>query len=315
MPVVYERLYKNVLGCFDYYCFVYMLRLWIDAARPRTLPVSVGPVIVAAAYAWYFSVLHPVIVSVCVVFALLAQIASNFANDYFDYKKGADRSDRVGPRRAVASGDISPQKMLKAAIFTLFLACAIGSTLIYYGGWLLIIAGVLIALFALAYSAGPYPLAYHGLGDITVFIFFGLVAVILTYFIQAGEINYPIIGAGIAIGLLSVNVLLVNNYRDMEADKISGKRTTVVLFGRNWAKWTYLVNGIIAIGTTFFVWEKSFLFFIPLLYLIVHVSTWSKLVKRSGYELNPVLGMTARNLFIFTILISLSLCYAKWMGI
>ena len=140
-----------------------MLKLWIDAARPRTLPVSVGPVVVAAAYAWYFDVFHPVIVSVCVVFALLAQIASNFANDYFDYKKGADRSDRVGPRRAVASGDISPQKMLKATTFTLFLACAIGSTLIYYGGWWLIIAGVLIALLAMAYSAGPYPLAYHGL--------------------------------------------------------------------------------------------------------------------------------------------------------
>lgn len=292
-----------------------MLKLWIEAARPRTLPVSVGPVVVSAAYAWYFNVFHPVIVSVCIIFALLAQIASNFANDYFDYEKGADRSDRVGPRRAVASGDISPRAMLKATLITLALACVIGSTLIYYGGWMLIIAGVLIALFALAYSAGPYPLAYHGLGDVTVFIFFGLVAVILTYFIQAGEINLPIIGGGAAIGLLSVNVLLVNNYRDMEADEISGKRTTVVLFGRSWAKWTYFFNGLIAVGITYFVWAKGFLFVVPLLYLVIHILTWRKLVKRRGEALNPVLGMTARNLFIFTILISLSLCYAKWSGL
>ena len=314
MPVVFAKRYKNVSGYRNLYG-LYMLKLWIDAARPRTLPVSGGPVVVAAAYAWYFEVFHPVIVSVCVVFALLAQIASNFANDYFDYKKGADRSDRVGPRRAVASGDISPQKMLKATLFTLFLACAIGSTLIYYGGWWLIIAGALIALFAMAYSAGPYPLAYHGLGDVTVFIFFGLVAVDLTYFIQAGEVNGAIIAGGAAIGLLSVNVLLVNNYRDMEADKISGKRTTVVLFGRNWAKWTYLINGIVAIVLTSFVWEKDFLFFVPLIYLIFHLSTWNKLIKRRGVDLNPVLGMTARNLFIFTILVCVSLCYARWAGI
>lgn len=291
-----------------------MLKLWIDAARPRTLPVSVGPVLVAVAYAWYFDAFHPVIVSVCVLFALLAQIASNFANDYFDYKKGADRNDRVGPRRAVASGDISPQSMLKATFFTLFLACAIGSTLIYYGGWQLIVAGALIALFAIAYSAGPYPLAYHGLGDVTVFIFFGLVAVILTYYIQAGDINWPVIGGGVAVGLLSVNVLLVNNYRDMEADKISGKYTTVVLFGRNWAKWTYFINGFIAVAVTYFVWEKSSVF-VPLLYLIVHVLAWNKLIKNKGVALNPVLGMTARNLFIFTILVCLSLCYAKWMQV
>lgn len=314
MPVVSVKRYKNVSGYRNLH-ELYMLKLWIEAARPRTLPVSVGPVVVAAAYAWYFDVFHPVIVSVCVVFALLAQIASNFANDYFDYKKGADRSDRVGPRRAVASGDISPQQMLKATAFTLFLACAIGSTLIYYGGWWLIIAGVLIALFAMAYSAGPYPLAYHGLGDVTVFIFFGLVAVGLTYFIQAGEINLPVIAGGAAIGLLSVNVLLVNNYRDMETDKISGKRTTVVLLGRSWAKWTYLFNGIIAIVLTSFVWKKEFLFFVPFIYVIFHLSTWNKLIKRRGVDLNPILGMTARNLFIFTVLICISLCYAKWAGV
>ena len=101
----------------------------------------------------------------------------------------------------------------------------------------------------------------------------------------------------------------------MEADEISGKRTTVVLFGRSWAKWTYFFNGLIAVAITYFVWAKGFLFVIPLLYLVIHILTWRKLVKRSGEALNPVLGMTARNLFIFTILISLSLCYAKWSGL
>ena len=149
-----------------------MIKKWIEAARPRTLPTSVSPVIAASAYAWYQNTFNGYAAAICLIFALLAQIASNFGNDYFDYKKGSDNSDRVGPRRAVASGDISPKSMLLATILTLALACVTGCLLIPIGGWKLLIAGIFIAIFAIAYSAGPYPLSYHGLGDIAVFIFF-----------------------------------------------------------------------------------------------------------------------------------------------
>ena len=133
-----------------------MIKKWIEAARPRTLPTSVSPVIAASAYAWYQNTFNGYAAAICLIFALLAQIASNFGNDYFDYKKGSDNSDRVGPRRAVASGDISPKSMLLATILTLALACVTGCLLIPIGGWKLLIAGIFIAIFAIAYSAGPY---------------------------------------------------------------------------------------------------------------------------------------------------------------
>lgn len=286
-----------------------MLKNWISAARPRTLFVSVSPVLAASAYAWYNGVFHPVVALVCMIFALLAQIASNFANDYYDHKKGVDTAERTGPRRAVASGDIAPVKMLKATLFTLFLACALGSTLIYYGGWWLIIVGVLVALFALAYSAGPYPLAYHGWGDVTVFVFFGLVAVNLTYYVQAGYLDLQAFLGSVALGLLAVNVLLVNNYRDVYTDTATGKRTTVVIFGRGFARAFYLLNGILAVVCTLHVWLLLGLvgLFIPLVFLLLHVSTFRALITREGVMLNPVLGRTAANLFIFTILLLLVL--------
>ena len=154
-----------------------MNKSWISAARPRTLPASASPVIAASAYAFYTGAFRWVPALLCLLFALLAQIASNMANDYFDYVKGSDKADRVGPRRAVASGDITPRAMLIGTFVVLGLACAVGLGLVFFAGWELIPVGVVIALFALAYTAGPYPLAYHGLGDATVFLFFGLVAV------------------------------------------------------------------------------------------------------------------------------------------
>lgn len=286
-----------------------MLKDWIEAARPRTLFVSVSPVIVASGYAWHAGAFKIIPAVICLVFALLAQIASNFANDYYDYKKGADREDRVGPRRAVASGDISSRAMLRVTLFTLVLACAVGSLLIIYGGWMLIGAGVLIALFALAYSAGPYPLSYHGLGDIAVFVFFGLVPVNLTYYVQALTFDLLVFGGSVAVGLLSVNVLMVNNYRDMEADSLSRKRTVVVLFGRRFASFVYLLNGVLAVLCTAQVWTGggvvNVLF--PLVFLAVHLLTWRAMISSTGEKLNPILGRTSLNLLFFAVLLVISL--------
>lgn len=282
-----------------------MLKDWIDAARPRTLPASASPVLVAGAYGWYFDKFQPAVIGICMLFALLAQIASNLANDYFDFKKGIDDEQRTGPKRAVASGIISPKAMLTATLITLCAACAVGCSLICYGGWILLPAGVFIALFALAYSAGPYPLSIHGLGDLTVFVFFGLVAVDLTYYIQAGSVESMVWLGSVAVGLLSVNILLVNNYRDMENDAKAKKITTVVIFGRPWAELTYFINGIAAVWAASYEKPLMALFFIP--YLIIHYFTWKQMRIRRDFELNPILGKTARNLLIFSLLLILSL--------
>lgn len=282
-----------------------MIKDWIAAARPRTLPASAAPVIAATAYAAHDHVVQWGAAALCLVFALLAQIASNLGNDYFDYKQGSDRADRVGPQRAVASGIITPRAMLFATLGVLVVACGVGLGLIYYGGWWMIPVGIVIALFALAYSAGPYPLSRHGLGDLTVFVFFGLVAVNFTYYVQSGFFALPVLMGSIAMGLLSINILLVNNYRDMEEDAEASKYTTVVLFGRKFASNWYLLNGVAAVAATYAVWCEPFGWrtFLPVIYLALHWQVYSRLVRLQGTALNPLLGKTALNLLVFTLLL------------
>ena len=284
-----------------------MVKDWISAARPRTLPASASPVIAASAYAFYAGTFRWVPAVLCLLFALLAQVASNMANDYFDYVKGSDKAGRVGPRRAVASGDITPRAMLMGTFCVLGVACAVGLGLVFFAGWQLIPIGVIIALFALAYTAGPYPLAYHGLGDVTVFLFFGLVAVNMTYYVQALQFDADVFLLSIAMGLLSINILLVNNYRDMEEDAAANKRTTVVLFGRRFALWWYFVNGLVAVLLLFPCLADFGIVYILLtaiVYLFLHIKTGLAIKQRVGEALNPLLGATARNLLVFTILVS-----------
>lgn len=284
-----------------------MIKDWISAARPRTLPASASPVIAASAYAFYAGTFHWVPAVLCLLFALLAQVASNMANDYFDYVKGSDKAGRVGPRRAVASGDITPRAMLMGTFWVLGVACAVGLGLVFFAGWQLIPIGVIIAVFALAYTAGPYPLAYHGLGDVTVFLFFGLVAVNMTYYVQALQFDADVFLLSIAMGLLSINILLVNNYRDMEEDAAANKRTTVVLFGRRFALWWYFVNGVIAVLLLLPCLADfgiAYIFLPAIVYLFLHIKTGLAIKQRVGEALNPLLGATARNLLVFTILVS-----------
>ena len=271
----------------------------ISAARPRTLPTSIAPVILATTYAWQEGKVDSKVFIICMLFALAAQIASNFANDYFDYKHGSDKPNRVGPRRAVASGDIEPKTMLRATIITLAVAAVLGCILIPIGGWPLVVMGIIIILFALAYSAGPYPLSYHGLGEVTVFIFFGIIPVTATYWLQTQTILPEVIVGAAAMGLLSSNILLVNNYRDYQTDKEDGKNTSVVILGRKFAIVTYLVNGILAtsilctsyVGTVF-----------AILFLLLHLKTWKGLKTTEGTALNAYIGLTARNQLLFTLI-------------
>lgn len=282
---------------------------WIMAVRPRTLPASACPVIAAGAYGWYFGSFNLPIFIICLIFALLAQSAANLANDYFDFKSGADNDDRVGPRRMVASGDIAPQQVLMATIGVLTVACAIGCILIYLRGWELLPIGIIIALFAVAYSAGPYPLAYHGLGDIAVVLFFGFAALGLTYYVMAGDVNGYVWLGCLAFGGLIENILLVNNYRDADNDAQVGKRTTVVMFGRRWVIPLYFAHGVIAIACVAAIDWRLIVFFVP--YLLRHIATTRKMTRRSGAGLNPVLGETARNLLLFTLTLVAGLAVLK----
>lgn len=220
-------------------------QIWIGATRPRTLPAAIAPVLVGSALAWQMGAFRILPATLCLIFALLAQIAANFSNDYFDYVKGADTSTRVGPRRAVASGLISPAAMKTASIAVCVLAFLEGLCLIPFGGWPLLIVGILSILCALAYTGGPYPLGYNGLGDLFVFIFFGLIAVCATTYVQAAVIPLQAFPAAVAIGALTANILVANNYRDVETDRVAGKRTLVVRFGRGFARLQFVASHLI----------------------------------------------------------------------
>lgn len=221
---------------------------WIEGMRLRTLPVSLSGVFAAIGCArvsghdveWTWAV-------VCLLFAVLAQIASNFANEYFDYRDGIDRTDaRRGPERGVACGVISPRAMLAATLLTLALACAVGMLTIIRGGWWLLPCGIFIALGVLAYSAGPYPLSRHCLGEVAVLIFYGIVPVSLTYYVLTLEVSAAAVILGVAIGLWGAMVILVNNYRDIAADRSVGKRTLSTVLGSQGSALLYCGLGQLA---------------------------------------------------------------------
>ena len=283
------------------------MRKWIEAMRLRTLPVSVAGVLAGCGCAvWQdgFSLLPALL---CLLFALSAQIASNFGNEYYDFKNGVDRKGREGFRRGVTEGDISPRMMKYATFFMLGLAAVIGCLLLLYGSLWLVLVGGIILLFALAYSAGPYPLSHHGLGDITVVIFFGVIPVTFTCYLQTGGWGQlpVLLTTSVAIGLLAANVLIVNNYRDKEDDEAVGKHTTVVLFGRKAMSLVYLFSGILAMAIMTPLWMQMPLWalFVPLVFLLLHLFTWRRMSSSRGAALNPLLGRTALNLLTFTLLL------------
>lgn len=207
--------------------------------RLRTLPVSLGGVIAALGMAAAEGPVNWLWGAVCIVFAILAQVASNFANEYFDCRDGIDTAQRQGPARGV----ISPRQMKLATAITLALACAVGLLTIIRGGWILLPAGVAIALGALAYSAGPYPLSRNRLGEVAVVIFFGIVPVCLTFYLQTLTIPLWVFVCSLGIGLMGAMVILVNNYRDIASDSATGKRTLSTALGPQGSALLYCAMG------------------------------------------------------------------------
>ncbi len=282
------------------------LHVWWSAARPRTLPAAIAPVVVGAALAWRDGVFDPAAAGLCLGFALLVQIGTNFANDYYDFVKGADTSARVGPRRAVAAGLIAPATM-KAAMWGVFAAAFVcGCGLLWWGGpWLLVI-GVASIVCGIAYTGGPFPLAYHGLGDVFVFLFFGLVAVGATYFVQAGVWTGEALLAGAAVGALAANILVVNNYRDVETDAAAGKRTLVVKLGRRAARWQHAISIAVALAVpvVFAVREANGWRMLPWLVLPMAWGQMRRLkAAREAGELIALLGDTGKLLAAYAVLL------------
>ncbi len=289
-------------------------RHWLEAARPKTLPAAIIPVMVGTALAAAHHSANYVSAAICLVFALLVQIGTNFANDYFDYVKGADTSARVGPRRAVAAGLIAPDRMLAATWLVLGVAFVVGLLLVREGGWMLLPIGVVSILCAIAYTGGPFPLGYNGLGDLFVFVFFGLVAVCATFYVQVGVVTPDATSCAAAIGLLAANILVANNYRDAETDARAGKKTLVVRFGRKFAVWQYGLSALVAhlcppalllIG---YRW--------PVLLPLMLVPWAFRLTHRLGFSVEPaeqiaILGDTAKFLAAFGVLLSAGVVWGR----
>ena len=212
------------------------LQSWLLATRPRTLPAAITPVIVGTALAARDGSLQPVTAVAALLSAVLIQIGANFHNDLSDFKRGTDNDDRLGPTRVTSAGLLTPQAVERGTWVVFGLAAFFGLYLIYRGGWPILILGIAAILSALAYTAGPYPLGYHGLGELFVFIFFGLAAVAGTHYVQSGRVSTVALLAAIPMGALITNILVVNNVRDVDGDRLAGKRTTAVIFGRKAAR-------------------------------------------------------------------------------
>ncbi len=282
-------------------------KIWVEAARPKTLPAAVIPVLVGTAFAHAAGASSLAKAAICLVFSLLVQIGTNFANDYFDFVQGADTPERIGPRRAVAAGLVTPRTMLIATALVLGAAFAVGLLLVAEGGWVLLPIGVVSIVCAIAYTGGPYPLGYNGLGDLFVFIFFGLVAVGATFYVQAHAVTWPVMAAAAAVGLLAANILVANNYRDVETDVKAGKRTLVVRFGRKFALWQYGLSALAALACAPELMLAGWRW--PVLLPLVLAPWGMRLTHRLGGSVEPreqiaVLADTARFLAVFGVLLS-----------
>lgn len=283
------------------------IKKWFDIIRARTLPVSMASVIMAVALAFEKGENNWLPAILCLLFAMLAQATSNVANDYADYKTGCDNENSLGPDRKLVSGEVSIKTITKAIIILASVCFIIGFSLIYWGGWILLPFGFLIIAAVFFYSMGPFPLSYKALGDVAVLLFYGIIPVTFTYYILTKEISWEIITAGIAMGLIVDELLIVNNVRDEKEDALHNKITTVGLFGSNFMKKVFLFNPLIACGLGFYfmknicdykVWAIAI---IPI--VIYSINLYIKLEKYEGKQLNQLLGKASFEAIIFALTI------------
>jgi len=281
---------------------------WAGAARPKTLAAAFVPVLVGSSLAYSDGVFFLPASLTALFCALLIQIGTNFANDYYDFKKGADTEQRIGFTRATSTGLIEPRQMLLATYITMTMAFLTGLYLVWLAGWVILAIGLLSLLFGILYTGGPFPLGYNGLGDVFVFIFFGFAAVMGTYYVNALSWSADSFIASVPVGALSVNILVANNLRDIEQDKIVNKKTLGVLFGESVLKWEYtlmiLLSYFILLYLNMFQ-NYNLYIYIPLLTLPLIVILLKEIwFHRDKSTLNKTLEKTARFMVVYGILFS-----------
>ena len=285
------------------------LQAWWLAIRPKTLPAATAPVLVGTAHAYRAGGFQAGPALAALIGALLIQIVSNLANDYFDFKKGADNEERLGPPRVTQLGILSEKAVLTGLALWIGLALGVGSYLVLIGGWPIVVVGLVSLLCAVAYTGGPFPLGYNGLGEIFVFVFFGPIAVAGTVYVQSLRWEPAAFLAGVPIGLLCANILVVNNVRDRETDAKAGKRTLAARFGREFGVRLYAANLILAaimLIPLCFVEENTYLFF-GWWTLSRGMTLYSDLVRLRGKPLNAILGQTAQLELRFALVLSSAL--------
>jgi 1,4-dihydroxy-2-naphthoate octaprenyltransferase len=286
------------------------MKHWILAMRPKTLWAGACPVMLGTAMAYSDEALHLPSALAALLGALLIQIGTNFANDYYDGVKGTDDDDRKGPARAVASGLIDAKTMKRAMVFTMLLVFVPGAYILWRGGVPFLVIGLVSIASGIAYTGGPYPLAYHGLGDVFALFFFGPVAVGGTYYLQSYALPPEVVVAGFAPGLFSVAILTVNNLRDIEGDARANKRTLPVRFGAGFGRVEYVgavfaATILIPIGLCAYLQEHYASLAGALVFLIAIPGYRTVFTKTDGPSLNAVLGNTGKYLLLFTILFSI----------
>ncbi|GAB4295991.1 MAG: 1,4-dihydroxy-2-naphthoate polyprenyltransferase [Ignavibacteriaceae bacterium] len=280
---------------------------WILASRPKTLLAAFVPVLVGSSLAFAEGRFYPLVALVALFCSVLIQVGTNFANDLYDHLRGADTKKRKGPKRVLAEGWISVSEMNKGILIVFLISFIAGLYLVFWGGWIILVIGVVSIIAGLAYTAGPFPLAYNGLGDLFVFTFFGVIGTMGTYFLHSGEFTFISFLISVPVGSLITNILVVNNYRDIEEDRLAGKNTLAVKFGRDFSRYQFLVLMILSFLTPlilFFFFDFNYTIFLPVLGLPIAVKLINMLKIYEGTELNLALEQTAKFSAIYGILFS-----------
>jgi len=279
------------------------VKLWVNILRPKTLAAGWSPVIIGLLVASESVGLEWIVAIVTMVGATAIQIISNLVNDYYDFKSGLDKAGRVGFKRALAEGAVSPKQMLRAIFITTSIALISGAYLIYIGGLPIVLIGIFSLLFAWLYTATSKSLSYLGIADIFVFIFFGPVASLGTTYLQTGEFSLKSLLLGVVCGLISTSVLVVNNLRDMDSDKLHGKRSLPVRFGKRFGQLEYLFAMLGTIPAIYLAGgvELGFIIIVPSMLL------YRSLLKAQGEEYNSILAKTGMINMLFALVIAIDI--------
>jgi len=289
------------------------LQTWLLAARPKTLPAAIAPVLMGSALAYADSGWHAPSALVALLAAVCIQIGTNLANDYADFQRGSDTEDRLGPTRVTQAGLMAPGTVKRATVFVFGLAFVLGIYLVFRGGWPIVIIGLASILFGYLYTAGPFPLAYNGTADLFVLLFFGPVAVGGTYYVQTLTITSPVIIAGLSPGLFSVAILTINNLRDIDSDRRANKKTLAVRFGAGYARTQYLLCLVLASALPAYLYAEYALpiYVVGAACVLLLATPLLRIVyTQEGRILNKVLAGTGRLLLIFAVLFSLGVVIA-----